>query len=196
MSDSLSPQTATRCTLASHGRRGRMTKPVKKEDSDFEPSSSDDDFVPEQSKRKPLAKKPGGAGCSRPQMPRQGAGSSGVNPTDVCAPCKSDASFGASAEAPSNHTGNYIVEHAKTGRAKCQVCGELIVHRSLRVGFEVEEKSWGVVTRWQARLGPNPQRGLHRCLKDKYAHWHAQRDTIRVIADSHFTRKTRVKRCM
>jgi len=51
-------------------------------------------------------------------------------------------------EAPKNHTGNYSVEYAKTGRAKCGVCGELIPHRSLRIGLEVEESGWGVITRW------------------------------------------------
>lgn len=52
-------------------------------------------------------------------------------------------------EAPSNHTGTYSVEYAKTGRAKCGACGELIAHRALRIGLEVEEKGWGIITRWQ-----------------------------------------------
>ena len=48
-----------------------------------------------------------------------------------------------------NHTGNYSAEYAKTGRAKCKVCGTGIEHRALRVGIEVDEKGWGVITRWQ-----------------------------------------------
>lgn len=50
---------------------------------------------------------------------------------------------------PAGHTGRYSVEYAKSGRAKCKVCGELIELRSLRVGIEVEEKGWGIITRWQ-----------------------------------------------
>jgi DNA repair protein RAD16 len=52
-------------------------------------------------------------------------------------------------EAPANHTGNYMVEYAKTGRAKCGVCGELIAHRLLRIGLEVADKGFGIITRWQ-----------------------------------------------
>ena len=48
-----------------------------------------------------------------------------------------------------NHTGNYSAEYAKTGRAKCRVCGELIKQRELRMGLECDEKGWGVITRWQ-----------------------------------------------
>ena len=50
---------------------------------------------------------------------------------------------------PPLHTGNYSVEYAKTGRAKCQVCGEVIAHKTLRVGIEQNEKGWGIITRWQ-----------------------------------------------
>lgn len=49
----------------------------------------------------------------------------------------------------STHTGKYSAEYAKTGRAKCRVCGELIALRELRVGVEAEEKGWGVIIRWQ-----------------------------------------------
>ena len=48
-----------------------------------------------------------------------------------------------------NHTGTYMAEYAKTGRAKCRVCGELITLKSLRVGLEVDEKGWGIITKWQ-----------------------------------------------
>ena len=48
----------------------------------------------------------------------------------------------------SNHTGNYVAELAKTGRAKCRVCGEVIAHKELRIGVEADEKGWGVITRW------------------------------------------------
>ena len=65
----------------------------------------------------------------------------------TCLPCESSAS--ASSERPPTHTGSYVVEHAKTGRAKCKVCGEAIALRALRVGIEVEEKGWGIITRWQ-----------------------------------------------
>lgn len=47
------------------------------------------------------------------------------------------------------HTGVYLAEYAKSGRAKCKVCGEVIGLRELRIGIEAEEKSWGVITRWQ-----------------------------------------------
>ena len=48
-----------------------------------------------------------------------------------------------------NHTGSYFAEYAKTGRAKCRVCGEVITLKSLRVGLECDEKGWGVITKWQ-----------------------------------------------
>tara|TARA_B100000795_G_scaffold188309_1_gene143266 strand:+ start:587 stop:739 length:153 start_codon:yes stop_codon:yes gene_type:complete len=47
----------------------------------------------------------------------------------------------------STHTGYYLAEHAKTGRAKCRVCGELILVKALRVGTEQEEKGWGEIIR-------------------------------------------------
>ena len=34
------------------------------------------------------------------------------------------------------------------GAGRGQVCGELIAMKSLRVGIEVDEKGWGVITRW------------------------------------------------
>ena len=40
----------------------------------------------------------------------------------------------------STHTGYYLAEHAKTGRAKCVVCGELIAAKALRMGVEQEQK--------------------------------------------------------
>ena len=48
-----------------------------------------------------------------------------------------------------NHTGTYSAEYAKTGRAKCRTCGELIGLRELRIGLECDEKGWGVIIRWQ-----------------------------------------------
>ena len=50
---------------------------------------------------------------------------------------------------PACHTGNYCVEYAKSGRAKCQVCGKLIEKEALRVGIEQAEKGWGEIWRWQ-----------------------------------------------
>ena len=36
-----------------------------------------------------------------------------------------------------------------------QVCGEVILLKALRIGVEVNEKGWGVITRWQV-LKPRP----------------------------------------
>ena len=42
----------------------------------------------------------------------------------------------------------YIVELAKSGRAECKRCGNLITNKSLRIGILVES-DWGLITRWQ-----------------------------------------------
>ena len=49
----------------------------------------------------------------------------------------------------STHTGTYTAEYARSGRAKCKICGEIIALRELRIGIEAEEKGWGIITRWQ-----------------------------------------------
>ena len=56
---------------------------------------------------------------------------------------------GGAAVNKTNKTGAYFVEYAKTGRATCQVCGEKIALKEARIGLEVEDKSWGLITRWQ-----------------------------------------------
>ncbi|KAJ1617487.1 SNF2 family N-terminal domain-containing protein [Pavlovales sp. CCMP2436] len=111
-------------------------------------SSDDDDFEPPQPRAKPKAapaKRAKSPAAAKPKTAKA-AEQNGEGEGDGPAPKKKKTKVGF-------ETGNYFVEPAKTGRAKCQVCGGIIAVKEIRFGIEVDEaSSWGVITRWQHLL--------------------------------------------
>jgi hypothetical protein len=104
-------------------------------------SGTDDDFEPPPPRAKPKAAPAKRA--KAPAKPKKTKAAAEGGEGDGPVPKKKKTKIG-------YETGNYFVESAKTGRAKCQVCGFIIVTKEMRFGIEVDEaSSWGVITRWQ-----------------------------------------------
>jgi DNA repair protein RAD16 len=112
-----------------------------------EESDGDSDVFEQPPPKKPKATPPAkGAKKTPARAPAKGAGAGAdadAKPKGK-APAKKGQAKGARIE-----TGNFCIELAKTGRANCRVCGSLIAHKSVRLGIEVEDKSWGTIMLWQ-----------------------------------------------
>ena len=144
-------------------------------DSDFEPAASFSKRKPpaahaRKPRRSPAKPAAAAVTAAAPSKPHRAGGKAAASSSAASSsaahiapqPAAAQPSASASTEQPeqqqeegdglydfSNLTGVFCAEHAKTGRAKCNVCGELIALKELRIGLERDEKGWGIITRWQ-----------------------------------------------